>query len=300
MSTILNSIGAIALTALPCIASEPVVLQYKFNQDAPVRYETAQVMSQNQTIQGQLMESQSTTSGVMTTELLETMKDGSVLIANTTDSMSVSITAPGVDLSYDSTDAKDASKLSDPTISSIAGTVGMQIQLLLGTDGTILDVPNMDSLAKRVEGIEDPTIRSSVSLMLQKESIIAGNEMNYKLLPSGAVETGDIWKREFIVPFAFGSMKTSFDLSLDDVADGIATITFTGSMNMEPITQQGVTIKLGDTEVKGTLMFNIEDGLAESYQLTNVVNMVGTMEGMAEPILTMVMMQDVSNTRIKN
>ncbi|HCT43597.1 MAG TPA: hypothetical protein DF699_00120, partial [Phycisphaerales bacterium] len=100
------------------------------------------------------------------------------------------------------------------------------------------------------------------------------------------------------VPFAFGNLTTSFDLTLDSVKDGIASISITGSVTMPAVQEQGMTMNLSDADVQGMLRFNIEDGVQESYTMTTVMGMNATMEGMVGPILTMDMTQKVTMTRL--
>ena len=287
----------LACFTLPSIASEPVQLQYKFDVDEPTHFELTQEMSQTQTMQGQTMNTNSSTTSMMTTELLEAKEDGSILISTTTESMKLSITAPGTNLSYDSTLDADKSKLSNPTIASMASMVGMQVQLLIAPDGTILDVPNVDAIQQRIDAMSDPAVQQGASAMADKETIKATNEMNYKLLPDEPVEVGDQWSREFVVPLGFADLTTTLDLTLDSVKDGIASISISGAMTMPEVVQQGVTMNLSNSKVNGTLRFNIEDGVQEFLDLTNAMDMSASMENMPGPMFTMNISQYVKMTR---
>ncbi|MEX0876379.1 MAG: DUF6263 family protein [Phycisphaerales bacterium] len=290
---------ALALFALPCLGAEPVELVYLFDADAPVRYVTVQDSTQEQSIQGQNMTSDTSVTTHTTVRLLEANEDGSILLGNTTDRVEFSLNVPGMEVDYDSANPQDRAKLSNPTVASMAGTVGLDIHLLVASDGTILDVPNIGDLQKAVAAMEDPTAQAGAAAVTNKDTVMATQEMQFKLLPQEAVEPGDTWKREFKVPFPFGEMTTSFDLTLDSVEDGIASISITGSMSMPQIVEQQVTMTMSDAKVTGSMRFDIDDGVVDAMNMTTVMNMDGTMQGMPEPILSMTMTQRVKMNRVE-
>ncbi len=294
--------AAAALLALPCLGAEPVHLGYKFDATTPIHHQMVQEMTQTQAFQGQTMETITKTSSRVTTELLKANEDGSVLIATTPESMTMSISAPGMDLSYDSANAADKAKLSNPTIASVAGMVGLQVQMLIAPDGEILDIPNIDQLQKAVDAMPDANVKTAMSQSMGKDTIMASNEMNYKLLPAEAVEVGDEWSREFKIPMGFGDMTVTLDMTLNGVEKGIAEISIDGSVTMPQIQQQGMTMNLGSSELSGTLRFNIEDGVQESYDLTTSMDLSATMDGMegSAPVFTMNMEQRVKLDRVKD
>lgn len=289
----------IGACAMPCLGGEGVHLVYKFDADTPVRYENVQKMIQEQIIQGMATTTNSHTTTISKIELLETNKDESMLIQSMSERLFVTITAPGMNISYDSTNPADQAKLSDPTVSSLASTVGMKVQLLLAQDGTVLDVPNINDVDAVTDGMQDASVQMGAASMLEKETIIATNEMNYKLLPTDAVEPGDLWHRSFEVPFAgMGIMTTNYDLTLDAVTDGVAMISITGSMSMPAIVQDGVSTTLSGAKIEGVLRFNIEDGVADLYDLITISTIEARMAGMADPLLTMTMTQSAVMTRL--
>jgi len=281
-----------------CLAGEGVELQYRFDADEPTRYEMVQSTGQNQSMQGMTMDTDSTSTTRMVTELIKTNKDGSIVIANTTQSVNFSLSAPGTELSYDSTNPADQSKRSDPMIASIAATEGMEVQLLIGPSGSVLDVPNFDAIQAQIQAMPDQATRASIEPMMNREAIIVMNEMNYNLLPDGEIEIGDQWRREFKIPAGFGEITSTLDLTLDGVKDGVAKILISGTMSMPAIHEQGITMTMSDTSLNGMLAFDIDAGLPNQYDLTTEMVMVGTMSGMADPVLTMKMSQSVKTTRL--
>lgn len=293
--------AAVALLALPCLAGAPVHLGYKFDAKTPIHHEMVQEMTQTQAMQGRTTESNTRTTTRITTELLKANEDGSMLIATTPERMILSITAPGVDLSYDSTNEADKAKLSDPTIASVAGMVGLKVQMLIAPDGEILDIPNMDALRGTIDAMPDPAVKASLGQAMGKETIMASNEMNYKLLPEQAVEVGDEWSREFKIPMGFGDMTITMGMTLESVKDEIALITIDGSITMPQVKQQGMTMNLNSSRLAGTLEFNMKEGVQELYELDTMMEMNATMDSMqgAAPVFTMNMDQHVKLDRVK-
>lgn len=291
---------AIACFVSPCLSGEPVELVYKFDTEKPMSFEMVQEIDQNQVIQGMSIASNTITTTLVTTELVERNKDGSVLIQNTTESVVFAMSAPGIETTYDSTNPADAGKLSDPSIASIAGLVGLRVQLLIASDGTVLDVPNIDDIHAQVRAMEDPAIRAGAEAIMGEDSIIAMNEMNYRLLPTEKVEIGDQWSQSFDLPLGVGNMTMSFDLTLAAVNDGIASISIAGLMTMDPMNEQGVTITMSDSQLIGSMEFNIEAGLPDLFEMTTTTMMVGTMAGMPDPILNLSMTQQTTSTRIND
>lgn len=289
----------VALAACACVGAEPVELEFKFDTEKPFRFEMTQETEQTQVTQGQTVSTSNKSTMTQTSRLLEMREDGSVLIENTTDTMQLTISAPGVELTYDSEIESDRSKLSNPAIASAAGMVGMNVQLLIAPDGTIRDVPNVDQLQQRVSEMPDPAVRETVSQMVSEEAIRSMNEMNYKLLPEGPVEVGDEWSRAFNIPLGFGEMTLTMDLTLDSVEDGLASISIDGGITMPDIKDQGVTVRIGNASIDGVLRFNIEDGVQQHMDLTTSMKMNATMDGMGDaPVFTMEMTQGTLINRL--
>lgn len=295
----IKQFATVALAACACLGGEPVELVFKFDAEKPTRYELVQEMDQAQLIQGQRVNTNNKTTMRQTSRLLEAKDDGSVLIENTTDSIRMSITAPGTQLTYDSEVEADKGKLSDPTIASAAGVVGMGVQLHIAPDGTIIDVPNVEELQRVVREMPDPVVRASVGQLMSEDAIRSMNEMNYKLLPASAVEVGDEWSREFAVPVGFGDMVITLDLTLDSIEDGLAGISIKGSFTMPEIKEQGTTVRVSNAGIVGSLRFDMDQGVHEHLDLTTTMKMETLVNGMGDtPVYTLDMTQNVIMNRL--
>lgn len=293
-------VAIVAFSSCASLGAEPIELVYKFDADTPVRYVMVQDTTQEQAIQGQRMTTETSVTTHSTTRLLEANEDGSILVGNTTDRISFTMSAPGMEVDYDSARAGDQAKMSNPVVASMAGMVGSDVQLLIAPDGTVLDVPNIADIQARVNAMEDPNVQAGAAAMTDKATVMATNEMNYKLLPTEPVDVGDTWTRSFKIPFELGEMTTNFDLKLESVKDGIASISITGSMTMPEINQQQITVTMRDADVSGSMRFDIEDGVVNRLDLNTLTTMDGRMQGMPDPILNMTMDQRVKMNRVED
>lgn len=282
------------------VALEPVELQYKFELEEAVQYELVQNIDQSQSMFGQTNQSNTKIIQGLNTKLVTTKDDGSIIIANTLETMSLSIEGPGFSIAFNSQDPDDQHLLDDPTISSAAALIGVQIQLNVTPDGSVIDVPNLESIQRIVDEMEDPSVAAGIKPMVARETIIATNEMNYKLLPADPVSVGDQWSRSFEIPFGTSSMTTEFTITLERVNDGIAYMNMEGFISMTPIKQDGVITRLEDNRVSGSLEFNIEDGLTERYVMINEMKFDARGQGDADPVLILDMVQEVMMTRVDN
>lgn len=294
----LNLLIALTLPAIST-AAEPVELQYKFRLEEPARYEMAQEIQQTQTMFGQTAESSTVVTQELVSELVKSLDDGSVIIANTLESMALSLEGPGFSVQFDSTKPEDEAMLADPTISSMAAMLGIQVQLHLTPSGSVIDVPNLKDIQRVVDDMEDPNVIAGIQPMLARETIIATNEVNYKLLPTEPVSVGDQWERSFVIPFGVSSMTTDFNLTLKSVKDGIAYINIAGSISMPPLLDGDVITTIQDAVVTGVLEFNIKAGLPERYIMTNDLTMEARNQDDEDPMVTVDMVQEVTMTRLR-
>ncbi len=299
----LGSIG-VAVVALPCVlaSAEPIELVYQFPKDVPVWYEMVQEMDQTQTMLGQTAQVSSSTTQRIRTELVETYEDGTFVIGNTVESIAFSMTGEGLDIEYDSAKPEDEAKLVDPMLASLAALNGIQVQLLLDPTGTVLDVPNLAVLQNHIFEMEDPSMMGMMEMMVQRDTLIATNEMNYKLLPSRPVEIGDHWERVFEIPFELGKITIALDLTLDGVSeedgDRIAEMSIAGQINMRFNEIEQVTITQKSSSVAGSARFDIADGVFDLLVLDTEYQMEVHVAQDAEPQAVIGLGQKVKMTRV--
>jgi len=282
----------VAAVALPCVlaAGEPVHMAYQFGLDEPVHYQMIQEVNQTQSVGGQSSESNSTIKQRSKTELLELRDDGSLIIANTQESIAVSIDGGGITINYNSENPDDQAQLSNPMVASFAAMKGMQVQIQLAPDGTVLDIPNIDELNKLVDAMTDPNIQAGVRPMMQRDTLVALNEANYKLLPQQDVEVGDQWQRSYDIPFAFGKMTMTFDLTLDKVTkvddERMAQVSLVGQIEIPDMNDENepqISTKITTSSIIGSFTFDLDDGEMDSMNTTMSMAIVSTMAGVPEP-----------------
>ncbi len=298
---------SVAVVALPCAFAfaEPIELVYQFPEDTPVWYEMVQEMDQTQTMLGQTAQVLSSTTQRTRTELIETYEDGTFVIGNTVESIAFSMVGEGLDIEYDSTKPEDQAKLVDPMLASLAALNGIQVQLLLDPTGTILDVPNLPTLQNHIFEMEDPSMMAMMEMMVQRDTLIATNEMNYKLLPLKPVEVGDQWQRVFEVPFELGKITMEFNLTLEEVSTDedeaqIAEISISGQMDMQFNDIESVTIIQKESSIAGSARFDIEDGVFDILILHTGYQMEVHVAQDTEPQAVTSIKQKVKTTRLED
>ncbi len=298
---------SVAVVALPCVlvSAEPIELVYQFPEDTPVWYETVQEMDQTQTMLGQTAQVLSSTTQRTQTELIETYEDGTFVIGNTVESIAFSMVGEGLDIEYDSTKPEDQAKLVDPMLASLAALNGIQVQLLLDPTGTILDVPNLPALQNHIFEMEDPSMMAMMEMMVQRDTLIATNEMNYKLLPLKPVEVGDQWQRVFEVPFALGKITMELNLTLEEVSTEkdeaqIAEISIGGKIDMQFNDIESVTIIQKDSSIAGVARFDVEDGVFDTLLLNTGYQMEVHVAQAIEPQAVIGIGQKVKMTRLED
>jgi len=289
-------VSLLALPVLPALGAEPVMLQYKYDTDEPVRAEIVQNVEQAQTMMGKKRSSTSKMTTRVVTELLEEKEDGSLLLSHKTDRVLMDLSASGVEIEYDSSLAEDRPLMSNPAIASAAALVGWEVKLLIRPDGTVEEIANLDQLKQTTATLPEEADAQAVQAMLQEDSLKSFHQTYLRLLPEEPVEPGDTWERAFSVPFSGGEMSMNLGLTLDKVEDGKAYITVGGDVTMDDVVQQGATLSLKSGALDGAMVFNIEQGVQELYELEMDVSIGATAEGFPGEVFTADLTQ---NTRMQ-
>jgi len=297
----IKSILTIAVMSLSALA-KPVDLVYRFDLDTPATFDMIQTMNQSQVSPGMTATTTTVSTNRIVTEHIETRDDGTLVIGNTTKSVVFEMTGAGLDMSYDSENPADVSKLSNPTIASLAALKGIQIQLHLDKTGTILDVPNIDDIHDRVLDMKDPAMLDMMITFTDEDTIIAMNEANYKLLPTKPVEIGDHWNRTFDIPTGDIQITMNFELTLDAITGKrdkrIAEISIDGTMTIDYGEDLADVLTVVESSMSGSAEFNIHDGLFDSLTINTLLKNEMNYSGGELPDMTISVNQSVQNTRV--
>jgi len=259
---------------------EPVEIRYKIDQAEPLRYATKDVSRTQSEIMGQTTTSVNEIRTNTRTELIERRDDGTIILQNTIERVAGDMESQGVSVRFDSEDEDFDQLRMNPVIASLSATLDMRVQLHITPDGEVLGVPNMEEIERSVEGVPDAAVKEGLKATLNEESLIAMNESNYAMLPSGPVEIGDSWERLIELPFGGGQVVTmDLEGTLEDVerpgGRRVAVISIDGEMRMESVTN-GVRIKITESEMNGTMRFDIEGGFMRTMTLESEMVFEGT------------------------
>ena len=295
----------LATVAVPCVFAfaEPTELVYHYPKDELVVYEISDTVDQSQTVEGQTMAVKTTTTERVSTELLVQHRDGSFIIGNTLQGVAFSMAGSGMDFAFDSSNPDDERKLTDPMIASMMALRGIEIRFMIDPTGAILDVPNLPAVQNHIFELEDPSLMAMMEMMVQRDTLISGSEMHYKLLPSGPVDINDQWKSSFEIPFELGGLKLVLDLTLDAIneVDGhqIAEISISGLLSFAAPDAHAVNVKFEVSEVGGSARFDIDDGLFLSTQInTGYKVTIGLEDAAPKDQVVVSINQQVKTTRL--
>ncbi len=272
----LPALVAAATLAAPAAAQE-IDLSYTWQAGDTLTYAMTSESSQAQT--GMANQSTSANSQqVLAIEVLSVDAEGVSTIRQTTKSMKVNVTKPsGVELSYDSEAESNASAAADPMIASLAALDGSEFTIVLGPDGSVIDIPDYDAWREGANAGDGA--KPFLSAAPPKDALMKNIEGAYKTLAGKTIAQGESWTTEMRNEFAPGaSMTFSFENTVAAIAtrsgDKQADIETTGTIDLQPPAGSPMEIKLAEQEITGNSVFSSEKGAVVSSQ--GAVHMVMT------------------------
>ncbi len=284
-------------------SAEPVTLAFRFVEGAPTRFDMTQEMTSTQTAFGETAVVRTRTANRTRTELVERKSDGSLVIANTIESVRFWAKDDAEEVSFDSENPADKSKTADAAIASVALMRDVRVLLHLGPDGTVRAVPNADELRDRAAAMQDPMQSEIAGQLWTVEALTAMYEGNFKLLPSVPVRPGDTWTHTVELPFDLGVIVMTMNMTLKgvDVEAGrsFASIGITGELTSRFDTTSDFTMKLDDSRLSGEVRFDIADGLIDRLNLDTVFTLNVFVPDQPEALAAVRFDQKVNQTRVK-
>lgn len=280
----------------------PMTLVFLF-PDEPVFYSLEQDMTNRQESDGQSVVITQSITNRLRSERISTSETGAIVLANTTESIRMQMSGPGIELDYDSDAPDEDNDLKNPTVASLAMMNGMQVQLLIQPNGEITEVVNIDEIEDTVYSMEDPDLMMGVAMMLNEETIIAVNEANYRLLPDRPVAVGDSWNHTFETPFPFGKVDMVMELTFEELVERgkqwLAQVSIGGSIMLDMGKNEAIRLEHTATELSGSFLFSINEGIVEAMSLRTNLN-IEVLDAATDEILVSVgVKQDVQMERIE-
>ncbi len=284
-------------------AQQPVTLAYRFVEDRPVRFDLSQEMVSTQTAFEETTVVRTRTGNRTRTELVERRDDGSLLIANTIESVRFWARDDTEEVSFDSENPEDEAKTADAAVASVALMKGVRVLLHIGPDGTVRAVPNADELRGRAEAMEDAMMAEIARQLWTPEAITAMNEGNLKLLPATPVRPGDTWAHTVELPFDLGVIVMTMRMTLRGVAEGpdgrmFADIGISGGITSRFEANSEFLMRLDDSRLDGAVRFDIADGVIDRLGLDTVFTLNVFVPEQPEVFASVRFDQKVTQTRV--
>jgi hypothetical protein len=300
---VLSAVFAGAPAALTQPASEPVALAYRFVEGQPALFDLTQEMTSTQTAFGETTVVRTRTGNRTRTELVERKDDGSLLIANTIESVRFWAKDDAEEVSFDSENPEDEAKTADAAVASVALMKGVRVVLHLGPDGTVRAVPNADELLAKAAAMEDPMIGEIARQLWTPEAITAMYEGNLKLLPSVPVAPGDTWTQTVELPFDLGVIVMTMHMTLKGVQQeggrSFADIGVAGTITSRFDANADFQMKLDDSKMDGQVRFDIADGVLDRFRLDTVFTLNVFVPDQPEVFASVKFDQKVNQARVK-
>ncbi len=274
-------VAVLAIAVLPSVASAQVTLQYRWKQGDAVTYKTT--LQTTSTMSGMPGMGDVTLGQAMTQRIkllaAAISPDGSVILHETIEAVSVKMDTPTGSVAYDSENPKAAAD--DEAAAALGkvfgGIIGGTLSVAMAPNGAI---QRIDGAAKLVEKVMQdlPSDRATAQVaqglksVLSEEALRASLEQSFPRLPAHDVKPGDTWTAQVALGSpATGRIAGTQTMTLKSVDGAAATITVALGVKQEsapPIGPQGMTMKLGDSHGDGTIDFDVAAGRIRKSTMT--------------------------------
>lgn len=215
--------------------------------------------------------------------------DGDATITVTTEHTSVELVGLAGNEFYDS-DSDDAP--ATPAAQLAAARVGLSYSMVMGADGRVKAVQGTEQLIEVMLASLPPEAEAMVEQMFNEDVLM---QQMSQVFPTDPVGPDDSWQNSTSTTNPmFGTMTTNLTFVLDGVEqrDGrtVALISITGEIvfgdaSGGPLAGLGDVV-IGDTEMLGTMTFDVDRGVILSNDTTNNVTVTVSVAGQSMSVTT--------------
>ncbi len=260
-------LAAVLLPALPG-AAQAVELRYRFVEGEAHRYEILHSMSNPMPGGVEVGQDQRM---VVRLEVLSVAADGSARLRQDIESVSVRTTSPLGTQAFDS----DAGGTPDePALAPLAGMVGTSMEVEIGADGGQTGPVDLTGWLEEILQNVDPGVRSYVRTLFD-ETGLEEAASPLPLLPPDPLAPGESWGYRETVTVAFGTIESSVDLVLREVAErdgaNVAVIGLRGGLGelqVDPAHPLAGMAQVAGGDVEGELLLDLDRGILLEFDQT--------------------------------
>ncbi len=249
-------------------AEAQVILRLKFKDGDVIQQVMNQEVKSSATFNGQQMNTDMLQALHIEHSIGTVAEDGSAVVVQTIKSMKMSMQTPlGQGFKYDSD--SDTNQLPPGLGETFDKLVGAEFQATLLPTGQMTDVSIPEDLKQVLQQMSGSPLRGADDNALQQ--MMGQSSMAF---PEEPVSVGDEWEDDLTMRMPFGQLnvhRTSTYQGTND--DGLHVIDLKMEMNVEPSEDAQATMKLGDSEGTGTLLFDNARGRIVSVEVTKAMDM---------------------------
>ncbi|MEZ6241957.1 MAG: DUF6263 family protein [Phycisphaerales bacterium] len=282
---------ASALVA-PAFAAQEINLSYRWQAGDKLSYSMTSESTQDQTAMGQQSHTSASTTQVIAIEVISVDENGNSTIKQKTESVKISMTAPGgIEMNYDSEAESNASAANNPTIASLAALDGSEFTVVIAPDGSVVDLPDYDDWKQNAMTSATPDQKRLLASAPDKDALSKNIEGTYKALAGKTVKKGEGWTTEMRNEFGGGAaMVFTFDNTVVEIAprsgDKQADIQTVGKIDLEAPANPNMEFKITEQKLTGKSTYSSEKGAIISSTGSMHLVMAAGMPG-ASPMMTM-------------
>ena len=293
--------AAVAVAAAPAFA-QPVALKYKWTQGEVLTYRmvvrTTSNMSGGPQGNGTVDQTMSQTLKVSVSTIAP---DGTPILRESIEAVSVEVTGPMGKLAYDSRTPPAAD--ADPRLVSMSKTfgalVGEALSVTMAPNGAIRRIDGMQRIVDKLmkDLPRDPMaggMAQNIKQMLSEDTLRASLEQSFSRMPDAPVKPGDTWTAEQTIGAdAVGKITGTSTFTLKSIEgagdNAVAHIAVTLALKQQDVPASGasMSMKLGNAKGDGELVFNIASGRIERNTMRTDMPASITMRGQDGAPMTM-------------
>lgn len=244
----------LAMAALPCSASnEPILLRMNMNPGEVYRLRTT--MDQTGTVKMSGMDVRTQQHMILEASYVvdSVESDGSIRMTCTCENLSMHISNPSGEISFDSRSPENAV----PEVAAIFGAlIGARLQLRMSPTGRVLECKGIEDIFDKMLGSLDPEQRKAAQKTLAGQLNIQHVFMGLDQYPEHPVQVGDSWNTEATANGEF-PMTISTNYIISDCRNGICMVDIVSDIVSSSVQSSPGSALVG-IEMKGTQTGTLE------------------------------------------
>jgi len=227
--------------------------------------------------------------------------EGVAAMQVTTDRLQTTMQGMGQNMTFDS---DDVGERIPPIHRPYMAMVGESVQLTVAADGSIRETQGIAELSQRIlDSVDFPNpqqteaMRSQMETMMGEEPLLDNYRTTFRMYPESPVAIGESWTDSYTT-YAGLPMTADVTYTLDRVEDGIAHLSFEGTINTEDSEMDmgmfSMTMSINGTQ-EGQLTMDLRTGMVQTMEQTLTTSSTGAMENPADPNQEIQMEMDGTN-----